>query len=110
MSSSGTRERKLTPKGKDYQIELLSNELKTGRRKLRNLISLFEDLLKTKNAERVTIELKQLEECLSKLQSVGQKLCELLEGEERCNVTETLNAEKENVLKVKNAVNEWPAV
>ena len=100
----------MTPKGKDYQIELLSNELKTGRRKLRNLISLFEDLLKTKNAERVTIELKQLEECLSQLQSVGQKLCELLEGEERCTVTETLDEEKENVLKVKNAVNEWLAV
>ena len=107
MSGGGTRDRKLTPKGHDYQIDILSKDIKSTRQRLRNQTSLFEDLLKTENAGRVDAELKVLERIFAKLELLVQRVNELMQEDGRKRMTEMLEEEKESVVKVKKAVNGW---
>ena len=97
----------MSDKGWEYQIDLLSGEVKRVRVNLTNQISLFDDLLKTKDVNTIKKELEKLETIFTKLTSTASRLHELLHTDEASRVSDMLVEMEENVSKIKKAVSEW---
>ena len=105
--TEGRRDRQMTTKGQEYQVELLWKEVKRRRAQVTNSIGLFESLLRTKDATAVKKELSQTDTYLTDLASVVHRLCKLLEGEGKAQVEEMLAAEEDSVARVKRSVLDW---
>ena len=109
MSDSGRsrRHRILTPKGQDYAQEILLKEVKRKSRSLTNHISLFEDLPKTKDVTLTKGELDKLEPMFRELEEAASKFLEVAQGEDKTQVVNIVNTERESVGRVTKAVTEW---
>ena len=101
------RERNMTSKGHDYQVELLTKEMKRKRACLSKTIGVFEDLLRMKDIDATKKELNQLYKILSDLLETGTRLANLSTAEEKEGILMMLEAEKTSVDRVRASVEEW---
>ena len=69
-------------KVKTYTSEMLTRDIKKKKIKLSNQISLFEELLKTRNVEMVKTKLNKLEILVKELQSLGDRLMDVADRRE----------------------------
>ena len=100
----------LTPKGLEYQMELTEKEIKRLRGKLTDQISLFKDLLKTKEVEVAKKELKKGKQILSDFKTAVTRYVNICKQEKSIDVTAVtrmMEDQEESFLKVKKAVYEW---
>ena len=63
------RKRTLTPKGKEYQMELVTKDLKKARSRLTSHLGSFETLMREININGTEAELQKLDEIVAHLQT-----------------------------------------
>ena len=111
MAEEGSRTRTLTQKGKEYQMELASKDLKRVRSKLTNHLALFETLLRGKDKDLTRTEIEKLDEIAEELKGSVGKYSGLFDGkgEEKIKseVLQIFDAEMESISRVKEEVTEW---
>ena len=101
------RTRAQTEKGRVYAMESHRKELKKSRTRLSNQISLFDDLLNTRNVDMVKTELIRLESWFTEMKSVVDRLLDMVEREERGQLRDLISKKRSEVLEVGNRVERW---
>ena len=106
-NNNGARVRKQTLKGQAYTMETLQKEVKKLMGKLSNQISLFDDLLNTRNVTMVQTELSRLESIFGTMKLAAERLLEITTGREKEQVEEMISAAQEKFMEVENRVEKW---
>ena len=98
---------KKTEAGISYQIEVLSKEYKRLKRSIANQVSLFDRITESGKEDEILQEVRKLDDILAELVGVSQRLSQLIEKEKANKIQDEVEAENQNIAKVKTAVNEW---
>ena len=106
-NSNEVRTRNRTEKGKAYASETLKRDIKKKKIKLSNQISLFEDLLKTRNVEMVKTELNKLEILVNELKSLVDSLLDVVDRKEIESWMNMMAKEQGKVIEVGDRVEKW---
>ena len=104
------RSRTLTPKGKEYQMELVVKDLKHVRARLANHLRSFETLMRENDINGTKAELLKTDEVVAHLQTTVERQMDLFgetEETKKADLLEVLTAELESVKQVKKEVEEW---
>ena len=101
------RQRQLTTKGHDFAIDIMRKEVKRRIRKLTNHKSLFADLMRTSDINLTKRELSKLDVLLVELEEASNKLLEVTQGDEKKQIVDVLQTERDNASELKATVKEW---
>ena len=102
-----SREVKKTEAGREYQIEVLSGEVRRLECSITRQIGLFEEGLPTLSRESALSDLEKLNKTFAELSSVSERLRQLMSEEDATELWRSVKSKGEKVSKVDEEVRKW---